>query len=301
MMLPLASLPLLSMNRLSVLRYRALRASGVAIVLALASACATSPPPSSATAAGDVPYEIVRRKDSYPFAEKLTSVRLVNRYGDLRVRMTDDNAVGVSAVIQRIGAKPRDPAFDVHRQDGRFELVVRYRGDDPDAAVDFRRGRVDLVVFVSRNAALDLTTGDGTLEARRSNGAVRARTEAGALTVTASGRLDLRSRSGRILARQLEPGWSGGDSRIESIAGSIRIGVPTRGDYRLEAGAGAGVTVAPGWKPDELTAPSGTPRHFTLHRGAGVPLIDVRTGGSIEISPVILLDTPRRDPPRSRS
>lgn len=253
---------------------------------------AQSAPAADAGAAADgagVPYEIVRRRDTYRAEGSLREVRIVNRYGDLRVRMADENALGVQATIQRIGTTPRDPEFDVQQSASRIDLVVRYPGDDPDAPVDLRRGRVDLVVFVRRDAALEVETASGTLDVKRADAPVTARTTSGTLAVSATGRLDLRTGKGRLFAKQMQPGWSG-HSRVRSEQGPIQVGVPNRGDYRLEVEAGGGVRVTQDWKPGEIEVPPDDARRYSYTRGAGTSRITIDGGGSVEISPVILLD-----------
>ncbi len=273
-------------------------AGGLLLTMALPG-CVSSVEPRTAGSATErattVDYEILRRKESYRVESKLRSVRLVNHYGDLRVRMRDEHELGVTAVIQRIGRPGRVPTFDVQTGSDHIDFTVRYAGDDPDAPVDFTRGRVDLVVFVQRGASFDVETRAGVLEVRRAQGPVKASTTSGKLSVSSAGPLDLRSSSGDIYARQMSPALSG-DTTLSSTSGNIELGVPSHGDFAIQLEGNAGVVLTEDWKPGEIARaePGATRFHFTW--GTGSKRVVAKTGGSIQLSPVILLDTAASKP-----
>ncbi len=266
---------------------------GAALLALGLVACASPAGPRAATGAPavetNVPYEIIRRKESYQVDGKLRSVRIVNRYGDLRVRMSDRHELGVSAVIQRIGSPGRDPDFNVQQAPGQIHFEVKYPGDDPRATVDFTRGRVDLVVFVQRGASIDAETGAGVLEVRRAQGPVKASTTSGKLSASSAAPLKLRSSTGDIYARQMSATMSG-DTTIASGSGNIELGVPSRGNFVLQLEAGRGVSITDDWKAGEMARPvPGEPR-FEYSMGTGAHRIVATTAGKVQLSPVILLD-----------
>lgn len=265
---------------------------GLLLTLAL-SGCVSPMEPQTARSApeGAAPadYEIIRRKEAYRVDGKLRSVRLVNRYGDLRVRMSDEHELGVTSVIQRIGRPGREPVFDVRKGPEQIEFEVRYAGDDPESPVDFTRGRVDLVVFVQRGASIDAETGAGTLEVRRAQGPVKALTTSGKLSVSSAATLDLRSSSGNIYARQMSSAL-GGDTSLSSASGNIELGVPTHGDYVIDLEGSRGIVITEDWKEGEIHRPEHGDTRFQFTRGGGAKRIVARTRGSIQLSPVILLD-----------
>jgi hypothetical protein len=254
--------------------------------LALLAACAPRPARAPVGEATSAPaYEVVRRNEVYAFKEALANVHIVNRFGDLRVRMAKENSLGVSAVIQRIAPYSLEPELRVVRGPGRIDFSVEMPGAPATGAPDLRRGRVDLVVFVPNEASLDLATEAGRLEVRHAFGPVRARTGSGVLAASSRARLDLASRSGLVQAGQLSTAFAG-RSTIASETGDVQLAAPDSSGWQLRAQARGGFALGPGWMPGAIAPPPPGERRWTLAYRDGGPTIVVATRGALLLSPV---------------
>lgn len=131
-------------------------------------------------------------------------VRVHNPWGDIRVRNHAESTVKVDAAIQRIGTpRPTRPEIEVIDGDGHVSVEVRY----PQASIEPRTGRVDLIVFVPRGSSLDVRTLDGYIEIRKTHNPVRAQSTSGQISLVNEGSASLTTDSGEIHLRPIRPGW----------------------------------------------------------------------------------------------
>ncbi len=88
-------------------------------------------------------------------------MRVLNPYGDVRLRASDAGEVEVSAMIQRRTSDPVKAEVQIGRRRGRLTIEVVYpaapRGD---------LHRVDIAVFVPAGAQVAVRTRDGMIQAR---------------------------------------------------------------------------------------------------------------------------------------
>jgi hypothetical protein len=192
------------------------------------------------------PLEVVTREERIAVESSVTTFRLRNPHGDVRLRVTDQSMVGIHATIQRIGETPLDPTFAIGQRDGVFELIIRY----PDEAAllargDHGYGRVDLGVWVPARLALDLETTDGLLQVRRAQSDVKARTTSGELQVTAGAGLDLASARGDVSVRQYSGRWVD-PVRVRSERGHVYASIPAFADIELAVTAGGRIDAQSG-------------------------------------------------------
>lgn len=267
-----------------------LLAAGASLWLAAAAAPPTptvqpSPQPSPSPAASPRVKEMrIDRWDWTGSAELSAAVhRLVvrNDYGDVRARFAGDGLVNLHAVIQRLGSDP-DVGVNVERHGDTLTVAVvsppgRLSVDQaelPKTAVD----RVDLVVYVPAQAALDAESQHGLVEARGLKSDVRAVTGAGEIRVSTSAAVEARSRSGAVTVSMGRDG--AGPRRVESESGAVWVGLPADADLRLQVEAGGELS-----SEIELQPGAGTP---PAHAGSALlgkatqPVI-VRSGGRVEI------------------
>lgn len=271
----------------------ALRIVVFAVFLSVLGACAHNPPVSeesgSELSAANPDVKIEHRREAFTFEAKLKQVKIVNHYGDVRFRKTDQDEVVMNAIIQRIGHPAREPHLEIDKGLDSWALHVGFADDAPNAQVDTRRGRVDLIVFVPSRVRVDVETQSGALQVSRFGGEIRARTRSGRLVASSWGRMDLETLDGEIIARQLGTTYNG-TSRISSKSGPVFIGVPATGDYRLSIKAGAGIALTDAWKQGEMpTPPTGATEFFHVHGAPSQRVIDVQTSSRVQLAPVILL------------
>lgn len=203
-------------------------------------------------------FEVLRETRFYESEEPLTSVRIVNPYGDLRVRNADRNALGLSLVIQKLAPEWVEPEFVVEQGEGRISLEVRYETEAAQARARFGRpGRVDLVAFLPQDVALDLHTEDGSLQVRHRRGPIGAQSSSGSIQASSEQGLNLLSESGSIFARRFGDA-EGSGWKVHTSKGDVHVMLSRRADYLLRVRAGGGIQLGAGWYPqDQFVVPEG--------------------------------------------
>jgi hypothetical protein len=162
--------------------------------------------------------------------------RLVNAYGDLRVRPGQRDEVYVLANIQhhREDARPVDIHFG--SEAGALEVEVVY----PDSAVgrehpaEWNRRRVDLTVLLPASTRVEGTTVAGLAEFRGLSGEVSAVSETGEIRWRGSGALVARTQHGAVLAQFRRGIWKG-RAVVETSTGAIRAELPRDADVTATA------------------------------------------------------------------
>lgn len=244
---------------------------------------------------GDAGFAILRFERTIEPARALKRLRVVNPWGDVRVRNATRTTVGLTGVAQRLREDGPWPNVEVVRRGGRIEIVIRYPGDPKRVGAGGERpGRLDLVVFAPADAALEVETDDGELRIAHRTGPIRARSGAGRILVSGSNRLDVESESGPILARQV--GGIPGPSRVRSASGSVTVLITPRGDQHVRIRAGGGVFEGPGWTPaDALGLTPGATR-WERRWGEGRHRFEIESvGGEVHLMPKLEVDDARED------
>ena len=168
-----------------------------------------------------------------------SSVAIVNPHGDLRVRAGDAGEVSSLAVIQRHRDDPRQAAVATEEGEDGMRLEVRYpeaaAGEPLEIPEAWRKRRVDLTVFVPKEASVSARTRTGLLELKGLAGDVEAESDRGDLRLRTAGSVRARTVYGEIFA-QLRRTDGPGVSRLETLTGDIRVELPRggRADVTLE-------------------------------------------------------------------
>ncbi|MEM7584337.1 MAG: DUF4097 family beta strand repeat-containing protein [Acidobacteriota bacterium] len=155
------------------------------------------------------------------------SVRVVNAFGDMRVRFGGyEGEVEVIANLQNFADEGAALVVEGKMTEQGAVIEVGFRASTGEWVNRRRPGtrmRADLVVFVPKAAPLDAAVDDGLLEIRKLKGAVRGRSESGEIVVRGiEGDLDLTTDSGRIVAN-LIPREADGEQRIASRSGEVSV------------------------------------------------------------------------------
>lgn len=201
-----------------------------------------------------------------------TSIEVDNPWGDVRLRASDAGEMESSAMIQRRHADPVRAEVRVSRRGSTIKLEVVYpaapRGD---------LHRVDLALFVPKDAPIAVRTHAGMIQARGLANDLRLRSTSGNVVVSTSGTVRVDTRDGDVDVTLAGSAWSSaprlvsrdGDITLRLDAASeARVDVRTRGEITVKAPArlerrrsGAVVTFGHGTRPLSLHTRSG---HVTL-------------------------------------
>jgi hypothetical protein len=268
-----------------------LLAAGAGLWLAAATPSpspAPKPPSSPAASPSPAPRAKEFRIDRWDWTGEaglsaaLRRMVVRNDYGDVRARFAGDGLVNVHAVIQRLGSDP-DVGVNVERHGDTLAVTVvsppgRLSVEQAElskTAVD----RVDLVVYVPAQAALDAESLRGMVEARGLKSDIRAVTGDGDIRVSTSAAVEARSRGGAVTVSMGRDGT--GPRRVESESGALWVSLPAEGDFSLQVEAGGELSSEIELKPG--AAGAGAPRTGRAILGQGTRPIVVRSGGRVEI------------------
>jgi hypothetical protein len=164
-------------------------------------------------------------------------VQIRNDFGDIRVRPSEGGRVDVSAAIQRHAEDPRR-ADIAHREGGAvFEIEVTFAPVETRQGVaeadSWQRRRVDVTLFLPREAVLVASTDRGLIEVKGAESRVDARTRWGDVVLSTSGPVTAYSERGRIDAHFRGTAWPAA-SRLETLTGSITAFLPAESNLSVE-------------------------------------------------------------------
>lgn len=250
------------------------------LLVALLGACAATGDSSALapTIATDGEGPVITRSEAFHTSVgELRSVRIRNRYGDLRVRTADRPGLGLAIVEQRLDPELIAAEVAVRPSEGRIEVEVSYAETAPLAMARHGRiGRVDLIAYLPSDVALEAETDDGALQIRHRRGPIIASSASGAVQASGASDLEIRTESGAVLARR-GPGQPIGRLEVVSNKGDVGVLLPARADFVLVAEGGAGVQAGPGWYPEDgVVIPANTLR-WTRQFGKGGREVLVRS------------------------
>ena len=222
------------MLELRSLRHLVLLGCGVLLV-----ACAVAPerPVATTEVTSDTPYTLERFRGEAKLAEGVDTLVFDNPYGDIQVRQTGAAALAWQGVEQRIGNKPRQARIEPFVDGARQGVRVRYAEHDAATPANPRLGRVDLYVFVPKGVKVDLRSDFGSINIRRVNDEIRARSRSGSIIAASRGALDAASDTGEIRVWTMQ---SAGETRVRT-AGNIIADIPVFDDVSVQATAATGV------------------------------------------------------------
>ena len=194
--------------------------------------------PSLLTAADDLlPKWVIEKAEWSGELEARQTVQIRNDFGDIRVRPSEDGRVNVSAAIQRHADDPRSAEI-AHREDGAvFEIEVTFAPVEPRQGVieadSWQRRRIDVTLFLPREAMLVASTERGLIEVKGAESRVDARTQWGDVVLSTGGPVTAYSERGRIDAHFRGTAWPVA-SRLETLTGSITVFVPAESNVSVE-------------------------------------------------------------------
>jgi hypothetical protein len=179
------------------------------------------------------PYRIEREQYDIALTDAVKRVRVVNPHGDVTVKATDAQSVGVYAIVQHIGAEPEAPIITTDAQSDTALVTVRYASDatlGADALVNgYRKGRVDLGIFLPAEPLLEIESTFGNVNVKPIFNGVHVRGRDGRVTVATSGAIQISTDSGPIDAWPMS-GKFAEPMVVRSRSGRIQADVPLYGE-----------------------------------------------------------------------
>jgi hypothetical protein len=260
-----------------------------ASALLLLAACGKAPVRSeaAATPAADPPYTVERIKRDLILPDTVKHVRISNPHGSVGIKSIENRTLGAYEVVQLIGETPEKPDIQM-RIDGDTAVVeVSYASDKrlgTDKLVDgFRKGRVDLGMFLPAGPDLHVTTTYGDIQVRRVSNEVFARSRDGKLVVAGSGSIDAATDSGTLRVFPTSAKWLK-PMRLHTRSGDILMEVPLYGEIQLDVETAGSIA---GQVPLELRDAGKGRQHGGLRRAGGSQKIDVTSeSGDIYLIPI---------------
>ncbi len=124
--------------------------------------------------------------------KKPTKIKIVNHYGDIRIRKADDDLFIYHGVAQ--SQPSQKVTLDFQQQDGEITAIVNYSDPEKTNHTD----RFDLALIVPELASLDIEIEGGELTTKGLNSAVKVRSTNSDIQVKTPKAVDLFSKNGAI-------------------------------------------------------------------------------------------------------
>ncbi len=163
------------------------------------------------------------------------TLSISNPFGDIHVRQSADASLHLSLFLQRTQGSQAQAR--IAQKSSRTSLNLAVSAEQNK----FRNSvlRIDLVVLIPQQARVTLTTKHGMIDVKKiNNPLVDAISDSGELRITTRGVMHARSKTGRIRATIMQPGWSG-ESRMSSDSGLVQVFFPLSPNLHLLATTGA--------------------------------------------------------------
>ena len=208
------------------------------------------------------------------------ALAISNPFGDIHVRQSIDSSIKLTLYLQRTANSKVQARISQKISGASLELAV-------NAGLDKSRKdvlRIDLVVFVPQQPQLKLRTRHGAIEAKKiGNPLIDAESDNGELRLTTRGVMHARSKTGRIRATIMQPGWSG-ESRMASDSGTVQVFFPLSPNLHLLATSG--VSISSEFQLD--IRPDGKGARVELDRGDGSDaLVIASRDGEVQLYSVV--------------
>ena len=176
-----------------------------------------------------IPVEIIKQQQDIPIWDSLRALSIINNHGNIFIRHTDDPFIGILSNMQLIGEIPEQGKINIHQKQTKLHISVDYPSDK-EIGVNtlingYKKGRVDLVVFVPNTISLILESTYGSINIKRISNDVNIKTHSGNVKLSGSGQTNIQTGSGDIYAYLYESNWKAASS-FDSEDGNIVLTFP---------------------------------------------------------------------------
>lgn len=216
------------------------RRLAVSLAALLIAGCSSAPPrPESSAASGEPPpYTVERIKHDLLLPDTIRQVRIHNPHGSVGLKQIENRTLGAYEVVQLIGTAPEKPLVDMKIEGDTAVVSVSYASDrqmGTDKLVNgYRKGRVDLGMFLPNGPALHVTTTFGDISVRRVSNDVVVHSRDGKVMVAGSGSIDASTGTGDLRVFPLSAKWLK-PLKLKTGSGNILMEVPVYGEIALNA------------------------------------------------------------------
>ncbi len=162
-----------------------------------------------------------------------TAIELVNEYGDVRARGTDESKLALSAMIQKQQGDAHQVRFDIREEGDKVLLKVVYDGPDEETIKGKGKRRGDVTIFVPKGASFKARTTAGLLEVK-GLGDVDLETHSGRVYCRVSGHVRVKTHQGDVRAVLKDSKWEE-PPVFESSLGTLEVQLPPSASLNVEA------------------------------------------------------------------
>ena len=186
----------------------------------------------------EVAVEIIKNQQDIELSKSHNKLIVNNPHGNIFVRKTEEQYVGVFTTMQLIGSKPEKAQIKIINNSKFINIDIVYPSNNTSGVNSVinghKKGRVDLVVFVPKNLRLDLKTTYGSINIKRLENDIDVSTTSGKVKFSSSGKPKITTLSGDVYAYLIRPNWSE-SSEIISESGNLIITFPDISKLNLKA------------------------------------------------------------------
>ena len=159
----------------------------------------------------------------------LETVTVTNHYGAIRINGASGDLADIAefhGVAQYHVDDPRKPVLVSHIEDGALSLEITYPNDAEvsDPPDSWRKRRIDITVYVDKNAHLNLETLHGDVVIRSYSGPIQVHSESGNVGIKATGPIQVLSKYGAVETFFQSPDVP--PLVLETISGEIHLSLP---------------------------------------------------------------------------
>lgn len=162
--------------------------------------------------------------ENYVWTDELPKhrkIRVINHYGNIASRLRSERKVGISAAIQKIGAQPAIPTFDIEETAQYTQITVNYPNGQYNADNQMI-GRVDIAVIVPESVSVEMESTWGTIKSKKHFSNMSAKTTSGNISLGSVGELNVESVSGDISIDHYNINWHN-PQRLYTEQGDIQL------------------------------------------------------------------------------
>jgi hypothetical protein len=263
---------------------RLIRPCGAATAASLVLLCG---PPAAAGAEKDLrQHWRIEKLEWQGSIGDLRGLEIVNDLGDVRARLSSDDQVYVSAVVQRHEDDPYQADLRIGERDGRMTLEPAFAAEqsvDPQLLSEgMELRRIDLTVIVPVGAELEVRTVKGLIEAKGLESDVVAASTAGDVVVSILGSLRAETERGAITATFKSTEWSVAPA-LSTVTGDVSVWLPAGADVTVDAETSGLITTDYSIEIDSEPPPSERKAATARIGGGGHTLTIKSTKGAVRI------------------
>lgn len=258
---------------------------GTVTLVLLAAICWT---PATGAEEGDDELRKHWRIDKFqwqgPIGEN-RGIEISNELGDIRTRLSSDDQVFVSAVIQRHENDPHQGDVRIGEKDGRMTIEPAFAAAesfDPEILTEgMEKRRIDVTVIVPLGVRLIAHTAKGLIEAKGLESDVEATSTSGDVVVSIVGSVRARTERGAIHATLRSAEWKEAPA-LETLTGDVTVWLPPDADAVVKAETSGLITTD--YSIDIAREGAGEKKSATAKIGEGKRRLTIRsTKGSVRI------------------